>query len=518
MGISLIGIIVVQSVWISNAIGEGKKELALHVNNALNRINEEINQDEAEFFINSKLGGVDSLLQDVFVIDSPEQISKRVVLINDDNSKNESSVQISYTTESSNTITQHTDDEITIITEHPGSSHIELKMENIDSIIEAELAVQKIENGNIENISQVIEHFTYEKLFSGNLSDRLTKKQLENELKKAFKLEALQTNYEYAIFDSKEGEFKQGFTSSKFEENLTENNYKIPLFQNDRIEENRYELFVQIENEDNYVWGKIRLMVFLACLFSLLILICFGYSVYYIFKQKKISQIKNDFINNMTHELKTPLASISLAATSIKHPQVISKPDEIERFVSIIESEKDRMNTHVERVLDIAALDSSELKLNFANIDLVDVIKDSLKTIKLPLAERNGHCIFNTTLSAAKLTGDQFHLTNVIINILDNSVKYSDGAPQIEIDLKANKDNYVISISDKGIGMNAKAQKLAFDKFYRAEGGNIHTQKGFGLGLSYVKSIIDKHGGQISLKSALGKGTNIILEIPSNLC
>ena len=218
----------------------------------------------------------------------------------------------------------------------------------------------------------------------------------------------------------------------------------------------------------------------------------------------------------MTHELKTPLASISLAAASISHPKVIENPNEISRFVTVIKSEEQRINAHVERVLDFAALDSRDLKMDFERLELLDVLQTSISTIQLSINAVDGVLNFNSMIKSASIEGDEFHLVNVFTNVLDNSIKYSKANLEIDVSISENENSYCVIISDNGIGMRKKSQKLAFDKFYREETGNIHTRKGFGLGLSYVKSIIEAHQGEVELESELNKGTTVRIRLPKN--
>ena len=216
----------------------------------------------------------------------------------------------------------------------------------------------------------------------------------------------------------------------------------------------------------------------------------------------------------MTHELKTPLASISLASSSIIHPEVINKPEEIRKYTTIIESEKDRINSHIERVLDIATLDKGDLKLDLNPTDLIPIIHSSLKNVSLSLTEIDAKHSFKSKLDTAPINADEFHLTNVLTNVLDNSIKYRKDALHIDIELSKSGTNYIISITDNGIGMTSKEQGLAFDKFYRAQTGKIHNSKGFGLGLSYVKGIVLQHKGTVELKSKPQSGTTVIIKLP----
>ncbi len=239
-----------------------------------------------------------------------------------------------------------------------------------------------------------------------------------------------------------------------------------------------------------------------------------AFNLHFIFKQKRMSQVKNDFINNMTHELKTPLASISLATASIKHPEIVKNPEEIRRLIELIEDEKDRINTHVERVLDTAALDSGELKLSIHQVNLIPILKQAVKNLELSLMHVNG-TIQLPESEEIMVLGDRFHLTNVFTNILDNSIKYrSEQAPKITIRTSEVKDLMEVIIEDNGIGMTTKQQKHAFDTFYRAETGDIHNRKGFGLGLSYVKSVIEKHSGKVAMQSKPNEGTVVTVQIP----
>ena len=224
--------------------------------------------------------------------------------------------------------------------------------------------------------------------------------------------------------------------------------------------------------------------------------------------------MKNDFINNMTHELKTPLASISLAASSIRHPQVVERPEEVKRFADIISDEERKINAHIEQVLEIASLDRSEMQLNFENCELLNLLNKSVRTIELSLKNVEGDVQFDSKVDRAPILADALHLINVFTNILDNSIKYSEGRPQIVVQVREDANTYCISIRDKGIGMSSSEQKQAFDKFYRAERGDIHNRKGFGLGLSYVKSIVEAHHGRVEIQSEKNVGTCVFVYIP----
>ena len=527
MIVSLIGIILLQGVWISNAFKEGEREFATHVNDALNAVNEEIDEDEAALFIEDKLGGVDSLLHNVIVINELHgSESEDVVFLNSNPTDEKRTLKIEYSTFDSlheemdglhEEMEELHEDLERIEIDAEGiswSEKYEFKFDNLDSVLEATVKLEEREH-DLQRITNVVHHMTTERIYNGELAGRISKDELEEKITSALTKEGIKDSFEYAIMDHGQLNYAHDFMSADFDESPESGKeYSKSLFQNDRLEAGNYELILQIGNDGAYVWNKVRSMILLSIVFTVLILVCFGYSLYFIFKQKKISQVKNDFINNMTHELKTPLASISLAASSIKHPQVIGKPGEIEHFVDIIESEERRIHSHIEQVLDIASLDKSELQLNFVEADLIYLLKDSIKNVDLSLSESNGTSMFECTLSEAPITADEFHLTNVFTNILDNSIKYRSENLKINVSLTRKNNMYLVSIKDNGIGMSSKTQKLAFDKFFRAETGDIHNRKGFGLGLSYVKSIVEAHHGTVSLSSELNQGTTITVQLP----
>ena len=231
-------------------------------------------------------------------------------------------------------------------------------------------------------------------------------------------------------------------------------------------------------------------------------------------RQKKISDIKTDFINNMTHEFKTPIATISIAVDSINNPKVIGNPDTIRNYTRVIKEENRRMNTRVEQVLQMALLDSSGFRLNEKDIDVHDIIRKVTDNIRLQTESREGRLSLLLEAEHSRILADESHINNILISILDNAIKYSDGKPEITVTTKNRTNTIIISVEDHGIGMSAETQKKIFDKFYRVTSGNIHNVKGFGLGLSYAKAIVLAHGGEIRVSSELGKGSLFEVVLP----
>jgi len=233
-------------------------------------------------------------------------------------------------------------------------------------------------------------------------------------------------------------------------------------------------------------------------------------------KQKKISEIKNDFINNMTHEFKTPLATISLAVDALRNEKVINDKEKMGYFSTIIKEENKRMNRQVETILKAALLDKQEVQLLLRPVHAHEVIKDVVDNFALQLEERSGKAELLLKAENDFIEADEVHFSNLINNLIDNAIKYSkeDQPLMICITTSSTSKHFVIVIEDNGIGMNKETVKRVFEKFYRAHTGNIHNVKGFGLGLSYVKTMVEAHGGDIKVDSVLGKGSTFTIELP----
>lgn len=509
MLISLIGIIGVQAIWITDAFTAGEREYTTHVHDALNAVNDAIDNDEAALFIEERFGGVDSLLHQVFISNS--DAGQQQIIVQNSGQANELS-RIRIQVEKDSVQRDDFEEDQQMI----WNERFEVRYDNVDSALKNAL-IDEEKVHDLSRVSDVVRRMTTERIYGGKLDERIMPDSLKVKVEQALKQEGIEDRYEFGVYNKHEKRYDTDFSTKGFQTKKKAIDFKKDLFKNDRSQKGLFALHIQFNDRDAYVWTKVRPMLILSLVFSMLILLCFGYSVYFIFKQKRISQVKNDFINNMTHELKTPLASISLAASSIRHPQVIERPEEIKRFADIISDEERKINAHIEQVLEIASLDRSEMQLNFENCELPDLLNKSLRTIELSLKNVEGHVIFDTIISKAPIQADALHLINVFTNILDNSIKYSEGRPKIVVELRVDAHEYCVSIRDSGIGMSSSEQKQAFDKFYRAERGDIHNRKGFGLGLSYVKSIVEAHQGRVEIQSEKNVGTTVFVYIPKRV-
>lgn len=285
-------------------------------------------------------------------------------------------------------------------------------------------------------------------------------------------------------------------------------------------EHDGYYFGVYFHNKKHEPLPQSRTIPYILIFASLLIVIVvlfFGYTTNTILKQKKISDITTDFINNMTHELKTPISTISLSVDVMGKSvdNTDEKGQRLSRYINIIKTENKRLENQVERVLRIAKLEKGDIELNFEKIDIHEVIEGCVETFSVPIQERNGtiSCSLNATKTMVK--ADIIHITNVIYNLLDNANKYSDNEPSISIETQTSENQIKILISDKGKGISKEDQKFIFKKFYRVSTGDVHNIKGFGLGLYYVKQMIYKHDGLIDVKSKLDEGTTFIITLPT---
>ncbi|HQE13327.1 MAG TPA: HAMP domain-containing sensor histidine kinase, partial [Flavipsychrobacter sp.] len=273
-------------------------------------------------------------------------------------------------------------------------------------------------------------------------------------------------------------------------------------------------LYLYLSEMDNYIINKIFWMITASIIFTVVIISAFALTVRTMFSQKKLSEIKTDFINNMTHELKTPLATISLAIDALVNDKVINNPEKIRYYSGMIKEENKRMNKQVEKILQSARLERQEIKLNLQTLDAHEIIRKVADNLSLQIQEKSGLLTLNLAAIKHLVLVDEVHFSNIVFNLLDNAIKYSKSNLEINITTIVQNNLLAIKIKDNGIGMNKETQAHIFDKFYRAHTGNIHDVKGFGLGLNYVKALTEAQGGKVKVESALNKGSQFTVTFP----
>jgi two-component system phosphate regulon sensor histidine kinase PhoR len=345
------------------------------------------------------------------------------------------------------------------------------------------------------------------------IEKRINRENLEKSLSKALADKDINIPYEYAVITSSPGNNKVPLRSGGFQIDKKNQIHRVSLFPNDIFRKNNT-LLLYFPEQKNIVLRSLSGLMLVSVFFTLIVVLSSILGIVTMLRQKKISDIKTDFINNMTHEFKTPIATISIAVDSINNPKVIDVPERIKSFTRIIKEENNRMNTRVEQILQMALLDSSEFRLNLKPVDVNALIAKVAGNIRLQVENREGRLELQTGALNSIVEADEIHLSNVIMNLLDNANKYSPGKPEIRVATANRGSSVVVTVEDKGIGMNTETQRKIFEKFYRLTSGNIHNVKGFGLGLSYARAIILAHKGEIKVSSEVGKGSTFEVNLP----
>jgi len=325
-------------------------------------------------------------------------------------------------------------------------------------------------------------------------------------------------HFEFAIADKKGNiEMKSKKFEDVFSDEVNTLQSRIPVVPADIMEPTGpFETIIIVAPNIRYYLLRSLLWVIVGVvLFIIVVLAAFFITIRSLMTQRKLVEIKRDFINNMTHELKTPLATISLAVDALKSTKVNTDPTSVAYFSNIIKEENVRMNKHVETILQAAQLDKKENELNKQEVDVHDLILGVVDSFKLQLEAKPSQVQTILEASPSIIKVDEEHLLHVLSNLIDNAIKYSKSEINIIIQTKSLNNKTFISIQDKGIGMDANARKHIFEKFYRAHSGNVHDVKGYGLGMSYVKWVIDSHKGQIAVNSETGMGTSIEMILPN---
>lgn len=355
------------------------------------------------------------------------------------------------------------------------------------------------------------------------LAERIPLDLLAKSIEEEIEGRGIQSAYQYGVYSRARGSYVIVNDHFVVEDNgpqiaqggaptLFNSPYKVALFTQDL--ESPGDLSLYFPNRTRIVLGSVFGMLALSIVFTGIVLFCFWYTIQVIYRQKQLSEMKTDFINNMTHEFKTPIATISLAADSIGSPMILGNPDKIKRFVDIIRQENRRMNSQVERVLQMALIDKKDFELSLGEINLHELIEQAVSNFSLQIERREGALKTDFQATNPVITGDSTHIASVIHNLLDNANKYSPEKPDITISTRTVPMGIEITVSDKGMGINKEVRKHIFDKFYREHTGNVHDVKGFGLGLSYVKAIMTAHKGLVDVHSEVGKGSSFVLTFP----
>lgn len=494
MSAALIGIIALQIGWIRSSIRLNEQQFDVSVFNALNKVAERLEYEEQAFAYNSLNNGyVKSYFQ--------KEYNRRV---------SSGGTDFSFYMEAN-------------------MSEMPLSVNDLMSMLideDGDGVYCDCSRCTAERKRQLDKYMNYRNGINNTpIANRIKLDYLDNALKEELSDRGIEIDYNYGVYSKRKKSYVLANNHYVVEddnsqitidgyENLYTSLYRVNLFSKNDSGRSPGLLMVYFPTRASVVWSSVWWPLLGSILFTGIILFCFGYAVNVIFLQKKVSEMKTDFINNMTHEFKTPIATISLAADSISSPMISGKPDKVQRFADIIRQENKRMNSQVEKVLQIAALDKKEVTINHGEVNLHEVITDATENIGLSVEKREGSVTTDLSASNPVIEGDLTHLSNIINNLLDNANKYSPDRPEISVSTRDWKSGVEVTVSDRGLGMDKDSVKHIFDKFYRVHTGDVHDVKGFGLGLSYVKAMMDAHDADIKVKSEKGKGSSFILRFP----
>ncbi len=519
---SIMGIIWVQIRWINKAVGIRNENFDYYVTASIRQAAEAIESSRKmnSFFDNfmMPLAANEDTVTDItsyfsmnsYSAGSDGKMSVRVTNQSVTQSPGEAPVvtihDTIYTSDSSSVIMTSPDDQgnMVVINSGEGAGSQGTYVRQQELIEWAQKRSNELRNMSDQMIAE---------LYQKEKKMDIRRDEVEYALNRSFMFSPISPSFEFAII--RNGKVEDGNFRKSNKNDFLRSKYKVNLFQ-DNIVRQDIVLSVVFPERTTYVLGSMAWMLGGSLLFSLIILATFALSLFFIIRQKKISEMKSDFINNMTHEFKTPIATISLAADTITNPKVINDESSIRHFIGMIKKENSRMDKKVETILQMASLDKKEINFKFENISLHEVIRHAVDASDIIIRQRNGSVTMKLNAQEPVICGDSDHIFNLVNNLLDNAIKYSPEAPEITIETKNSDNGIIMSVGDKGIGMTKSVQSKIFERFYRQASGNVHDVKGFGLGLNYVRAIVDAHRGNITVSSEPGKGSRFDVYLPFN--
>ena len=512
MSLSLLGIILVQVYWFNKSLENNEEQFKFHIKQVLGNVSRKLEEQEKYAFFNRQNKAIDNSKKD--------PINKDLLEYGYYERNAKTKETIIY---SNNIISEEYDIFSTFFDKKKDS----VKVKNLSARRKTEIynnnaldnnSMQKSaipdvtieKSGALNSLNNVQFEITYKDIFSNYpIQNRVTVEKLQSLLSEELDEYGVKTPFEFNVYSNglatkiKSDHFK----FDKYD------SYSIPIFI-DNDGENKYQLWISFPQKKKFLFSEILAITLLSIVFTLIIIIAYANALHQLIKQRQISEIKTDFINNMTHEFKTPIATINLALDAIKNPKVIDDKEKVFRYLQMIRDENKRMHAQVENVLRISKLEKKELDIAKQSYNVQEIIEDAIEHINLIVEDRSGTVTTNFNAKRTTILLNDVHFTNVIVNILDNAIKYSPQEPVITIETENIKDFILIKIKDKGSGMSKVAQKRIFEKFYREHTGDLHNVKGHGLGLAYVKRIIDDHNGEIFVESEKGKGSTFIIKVP----
>lgn len=504
MSLSLLGIVFVQGYWIVNAYQTKQEQFTINVRQVLLSVTQKIQLREVEGYyqVYSKyvknIEVPDNTTFTELVYKIQNKSTNETYLFTDGILEQDYKLSSGFFDNNLDTI------QFKKLTNRKTKTRIS---GSIDGTLQTETKVESFSRMPAYERSQ-FESFAREVASLTPIHKRVTADEIKLLISKELEERGLDSDFEFAVY----GNNLETKVRSKEYKLDPENTYIVPLFVNDP--KSNYELYVNFSGRTKLLMSSIMGMAILSLVFTSIIILTYASAISQIYKQRQISEIKSDFINNMTHEFKTPIATINLALDSLKNPKVKDNKEFLDRYLNMIREENKRMHSQVENVLRISKLEKNELNLPKESVDIHEIILDAITHVSLIVEDQGGYIKTHLDAMETNILGNKSHLTNVMVNILDNAIKYSPEAPKVDVYSEQIKNNIILKIKDQGQGMSKTVQKRIFEKFYREHTGDIHNVKGHGLGLAYVKSILDDHDAEIFVESEKDKGSTFIVKLP----
>ena len=512
MSLSLIGIILVQLYLINSTFKKNEEQFKYHVKQVIGNVADVLKQQETDGILRQYNVLKDSIGKNPeksqlldFVLVQNNRLTNETIIYSNSLISEDYNVNLSFFDKKKDSVTAKS---LVMNRKTQIYSGASIDKNQIQNNVKPDLVISKSSNIGLLEKGQ-FEIFFRDIVENKALDERVTVKKLFELLKHELKQADVDTPFEFGIFTN-------GMATKMKSENFKYNKddvFSTPVFA-DNEGTSKYKLLISFPEKKKFLFSELVTITILSIVFTLVIIIAYSSALNQLFKQRQISEIKTDFINNMTHEFKTPIATINLALDAIKNPKIIDDLEKRTRYLQMIRDENKRMHAQVENVLRISKLEKRELDIEKESNNIHDIIEDAIEHVNLIIEDRNGTISKQLEAQRSTVLLNDVHFTNVIVNILDNSIKYSPEDPKIEIFTENIKDFIIVKIRDFGAGMGKVAQKRIFEKFYREHTGDIHNVKGHGLGLAYVKKIVEDHNGQISVESEKGKGSTFILKLP----
>jgi two-component system phosphate regulon sensor histidine kinase PhoR len=513
MSLSLIGIILVQVYWFNSSFKNNDEQFKYHVTQVISNVSDKLEKQEEYGFYEKinhikdstgKIPEKEDLLEILFV-QRNIKTNKMIVYKNSITSENfDVSGSLFDNKFTSDRFKNFSSKRLTEVYNNNNG----IDNSTLNQSIIPDVKIEK--DGNLDILNKAQMQISYKDYASAlPIDERISKEKVENLLRKELEEHGVKTKFEFGIYSSGIAT-KIKSDGFHFDKDAT---YNIPVFA-DNEGNSKYELLVTFPNKKKFLLSDLVSITILSIIFTLIIIVAYTSALNQLLRQKHISEIKTDFINNMTHEFKTPIATINLALDAIKNPKIIEDKEKVFSYLQMIRDENKRMHAQVENVLRISKLEKRELDITKEPAVIHDVIEDAIEHVNLILEDRGGTVVKHLNAARTTCLINEVHFTNVLVNILENAIKYSPDVPEIEISTENIKDMILIKVKDNGLGMSKIAQKRVFEKFYREHTGDLHNVKGHGLGLAYVKRIVEDHNGQVYVESEKGKGSTFIIKIP----